>query len=265
MVAHLGVFRAQRRIRRRRTGRGVWRCPPSDRASALLASDSLRRWRPAPSPRLALAWPSASAWLVASAWPWARSLPPFGPESARATRRVSGPTTGNRLPDRCLHRPVDRRTRRLGGRDLRRHEHDAEIGRLDPSLPPREAEARKPKPWPPKVRLSSHVWISSESNSAYVNRLRSGLMRWLSAFRSNGWNSNVIHRRCLGSAAGAGRNAIIYCAHVDLTGPPVMALPKHLGVARESHPVHCHMHTHQTWGRFSHVRTNHRRGGADGR
>jgi hypothetical protein len=43
----------------------------------------------------------------------------------------------------------------------------------------------KPKPgsqspWPPKVRLNSNVWISSESSSAYVSRLRSGLMRWLS-------------------------------------------------------------------------------------
>ena len=48
----------------------------------------------------------------------------------------------------------------------------------------------KPKPgsqspWPPKVRLNSNVWISSESSSACVSRLCSGLMRWLSA-RSRG-------------------------------------------------------------------------------
>ncbi len=32
-------------------------------------------------------------------------------------------------------------------------------------------------PWPPKVRLNSNVWTSSESSSACVSRLCSGLMR----------------------------------------------------------------------------------------
>jgi hypothetical protein len=36
-------------------------------------------------------------------------------------------------------------------------------------------------------------------------------------------------------------------APVDLTGPPVMTLPKHLCDIREPHPVHCHMHIRQTW------------------
>ncbi len=111
----------------------------------------------------------------------------------------------------------------------------------------------KPKPgsqspWPPKVRLNSNVWISSESSSACVSRLRSGLMRWLSARRWNLWNSSVLRRRCSGTAAGAGQDGTMSCAPVDLTGPPVMTLPKHLGDIREPHPVHCHIHTRQTWG-----------------
>jgi hypothetical protein len=36
------------------------------------------------------------------------------------------------------------------------------------------------------------------------------------------------------------------CPPVDLTGPAVMTLPKHLGDIREPHPAHCHMHTRQT-------------------
>jgi hypothetical protein len=68
---------------------------------------------------------------------------------------------------------------------------------------------RKPgsqSPWPPKVRLNSHVWISSESSSACVSRLCSGLMRWLSARRWNLWNSSVLRRRCSGTAAGKGQD-----------------------------------------------------------
>jgi len=34
---------------------------------------------------------------------------------------------------------------------------------------------------------------------------------------------------------------------VDMTGPPVMTLPKRLGGIRERHPIHCHMHTPRTW------------------
>ena len=67
---------------------------------------------------------------------------------------------------------------------------------------------RKPgsqSPWPPKVRLNSHAWISSESSSADVSRLRSRLMRWLSARRWNLWNSSVLRRRRSGSCwRGAG-------------------------------------------------------------
>ena len=79
----------------------------------------------------------------------------------------------------------------------------------------------KPKPgsqspWPPKVRLNSNVWISSESSSAYVIRLRSGLMRWLSARRWNVWTSSVLRRRCSGTAAGAGQDGTMSCAPVDL-------------------------------------------------
>jgi len=55
----------------------------------------------------------------------------------------------------------------------------------------------------------------------------------------------VLRRRCSGTA-GAGQDGTMSCAPVDLTGPPVMTLPKHLGDIREPHPVHCHVHTRQT-------------------
>ena len=48
--------------------------------------------------------------------------------------------------DPCLlQRLRDRRDRRLRGCDLRRNDYDAQIGCLDPSILPGEAEARKPK------------------------------------------------------------------------------------------------------------------------
>ena len=53
---------------------------------------------------------------------------------------------GNGRLDRCLRQWL--RDRRSGGRlrgdDRRRHQHDAQIGRLDPPLLPRETQARKP-------------------------------------------------------------------------------------------------------------------------
>ena len=101
-------------------------------------------------------------------------------------------------------------------------------------------------PWPPKVSLNSNVWISSESSSACVSRLRSGLMRRPCARCLNRWNSSVLLRRCSGTAAGAGQDGTLSGAPADLTGPPVMALPKHLGDIREPQPVHCHIHTRQT-------------------
>jgi hypothetical protein len=73
-------------------------------------------------------------------------------------------------------------------------------------------------------------------------------MRWLSARRWNLWNSSVLRRRCSGTAAGAGQDGTTSGAPVDLTRPPVMTLPKHLGDIREPHPVHCHIHTRQTSG-----------------
>ncbi len=106
----------------------------------------------------------------------------------------------------------------------------------------------KPKPgrhnpWPPKIRLNRNEWISSESSSAFVSRLCSGLMCWLSARCWNLWNSSVLRRSCSGTAAGAGQEGTMSCAPVDLTGPPVTTSPnQHLGDIREPHPVHCHAH-----------------------
>jgi len=60
-------------------------------------------------------------------------------------------STGSRLLDRCLlrgHR--DRRDRRRHKGDLRRCKRDDQIGRLDPSILPWEAETRKPQPLAPE-------------------------------------------------------------------------------------------------------------------
>ena len=90
--------------------------------------------------RFALAWP------LRSAWPRARSSAAIAPGCGAGDTVASGRPTGNRLLDRCLLRRLrDRRDRRLRGCDVRRNEHDAQIGHLDPSISPREAEARKPK------------------------------------------------------------------------------------------------------------------------
>ena len=98
------------------------------------------------SRRLAPAWPLPSAWPVRVRLALGAIASAVGPRvGAGDTDSVTGRPTGNRLPDRCLQRLLDRRTRRLRGCDLRRHEHEAQIGRLDPSLSPGEAEARKPK------------------------------------------------------------------------------------------------------------------------
>ncbi len=110
----------------------------------------------------------------------------------------------------------------------------------------------KPKPgrhnpWPPKIRLNRNEWISSESSSAYVSRLCSGLMCWLSARRWNLWSSSVLRRSCSGTAAGAGQDGTMSCAPVDLTGPLMTSPKQHLRDIREPHPVHCHMHSCQTW------------------
>ena len=112
---------------------------------------------------------------------------------------------------------------------------------------------RSQRPWPPKVRLNSNVWISSESSSACVSRRCSALMRWVLARRCNLWDSSVLRRRCPDTAAGAGQDGTMSCAPVDLTGPPVMTLPKHLGDIREPHSVHCPIHTRQTRGVDSHM------------
>jgi hypothetical protein len=53
------------------------------------------------------------------------------------------PATGCPI-DACIAPLTDERTSRLRGCDLRRHEHDAEICCLDPSILPKEPEARKP-------------------------------------------------------------------------------------------------------------------------
>ncbi len=58
-------------------------------------------------------------------------------------------------------------TRRRSGTSIRRSSQ----GKRKPG---------RPVPWPPKTRLNSSVWMSSESSSACDSRLRSGLMRRLS-------------------------------------------------------------------------------------
>ena len=56
-------------------------------------------------------------------------------------------STGRRLLDRSLLQGrCDRRNRRLRRWGLRRNEPDDQSGRLDASISPGEAEARKPQP-----------------------------------------------------------------------------------------------------------------------
>ena len=45
---------------------------------------------------------------------------------------------------------------------------------------PGKPKPGSPSPWPPNFRLNRDVCISSETSSAYVSRLLSGLARWLS-------------------------------------------------------------------------------------
>ena len=59
------------------------------------------------------------------------------------------PTAGNRRLDRCLlQRLRDRGDRRLRGCDMRWNEHNAQLGHLDASFLPGEAQTRKPKSLP---------------------------------------------------------------------------------------------------------------------
>ena len=103
---------AQRRLRRGRTGRGV--CP----------------WIGL-CPRIGLRHDRCCS-------------PPRGRRTGHGWRQRR--PIGNRRLDPCLlQRLRDRRDRRLRGCDLRRNDYDAQIGYLDPSILPGEAEARKPK------------------------------------------------------------------------------------------------------------------------
>ena len=88
--------------------------------------------------------------------PWIGFCPPIGLRHDRCCSPLRGPRTGrgwrrrrptgNRLLDpRLLHRLRDRRDRRPRGCDLRGMQYDAQVGDLDPSILPEEAEARKPK------------------------------------------------------------------------------------------------------------------------
>ncbi len=65
-----------------------------------------------------------------------------------------------------------------------------------------QGKSKGQSPRPLKARLNSNVWISSESSSAYVSRLRSGLVRWLSARRRSRWPAR---RSKLRRALGQGR------------------------------------------------------------
>ena len=55
------------------------------------------------------------------------------------------------------------------------------------------------------------------------------------------WNLTCpreLRRRCSGSAVGVRQEGPPSCATTDLTGPPVKAVPMHVGDTREPHPVH---------------------------
>ena len=107
-----GLIGAQRRLRRGRTGRG----------------------------RLSLDWP------LPSDWPPARSLLQSAAGSAqRDTDGVgAGPLATGCSTDACCDGSATGVTAGSGGCDLRRNDDDAQIGYLDPSILPGEAEARKP-------------------------------------------------------------------------------------------------------------------------
>jgi hypothetical protein len=133
---------------------------------------------------------------------------------------------------------------------------DASIRRSSQGKP----KPGNPSPCAPKVSINSNVWSSSESSSAYVSRLCSELMRWLSARRSKPWDSSVLDRRWSGTAAGAPQEGARSCRPADLTGPPVMTLHNQLGDIREPHPVHWHIRTGQM-GVDSHMSERLRRSG----
>ncbi len=65
--------------------------------------------------------------------------------------RVDGRT--GRLYRCWLQRLCDRRGRRTGSQGPRRNEHHAQLGYLDPTILPGEAEARKPKFLPAEVQV----------------------------------------------------------------------------------------------------------------
>ncbi len=135
-----GPIGAQRCFRRGPTGRVV--CP----WIGLRRRIGLRCERSGCRPR---------GWRTGDGWRRSRRTRRGGRRSRRTRRGWRRRRrTGRRLLDPCLlqwlcdqrHRRLrDRCVRRLRGRDLRRNECDAQVGRLDTSIPPGKGETRKSK------------------------------------------------------------------------------------------------------------------------
>jgi hypothetical protein len=92
----------------------------------------------------------------------------------------AGPVAAGWSPRSCCKRPTSVVTAGSGAGACA---GTSTTRRSGPSI--RRSSQGKPKgqsPSPPKVRVNSSVWISSESSSASVSGLRSTLVRWVSCW-----------------------------------------------------------------------------------
>jgi len=105
----------------------------------------------------------------------------------------------------------------------------------------RRLSARLRRAAPRRQRMAARRWQSRQA------RLRAGSCWGQGASLQRG-DLSVLHRPCPGIAAGAAQDGTMSPAPADLSGPPVMTLPKHPGDIREPLPVHRHTHARKTWG-----------------
>ena len=136
----------------------------------------------------------------------------------------------HRLLDSCqLQRLCGRRDPRLRGGNLSGHDYDAQIGHLDPSLLPRESEARKPMAFATEGEAKQQR-VEQQREQQRIRQ--SPVLRAHAVAVVRPWNPRnlvVLCGRCLDSAAGAGHDGKLRCASHQLTSPRVLALPNHVG------------------------------------
>ena len=149
----------------------------------------------------------------------------------------------HRLLDSCLlQRLCGRRDPRLRGGNLSGHDYDAQIGHLDPSILPRESEARKPMAFATEGEAKQQR-VEQQREQQRIRQ--SPVLRAHAVAVVRPWNPRnlvVLCGRCLDSAAGAGHDGKLRCASHQLTSPWVLALPNHVGDVCEPNPVHRDIH-----------------------